>query len=254
MSNPLVEPKMSKPTSERSQLAESEESNSRPAVEAERLQRSMLRLLRGSSIDPISYVGLEYCGPEHCGRVGCSEACWFGSLRRQNKEKNGLGRLLREHSGKLYEVLLIRTKWDKRYGDLHEIDIMAGKRLVNRVFDSFSGPGIVAVGTFKVRPSGYNNYGTWRCELHMIVAGTKPSDLETSFQEKPPQIIHDVGVKLVNNVNDAINNVLKCNEPAEPADKHYAGQREEFYAWLTNMKVGSRLIRYGCDEDFKALA
>jgi hypothetical protein len=131
---------------------------------------------------------------------------------------------------------------------------MAGKRLVDRVFDSFSDPGIVAVGTFKVRPSGYNNYGTWRCEIHMIVAGAKPSDLEASFQEKPPQIIHDVRVKSVNDVNDAINDVMRCNEPAEPADKHYSGQRQEFYAWLTNMKVGSRLIRYGYDEDYKALA
>jgi hypothetical protein len=78
--------------------------------------------------------------------------------------------------------------------------------------------------------------------------------LESSFHEKPPQIIHDVLLKSVNNVNDAINNVMNCNEPAEPADKHYTGQREEFYAWLTNMKVGSRLIRYGFDEGFEALA
>jgi hypothetical protein len=245
---------MSKPTRERSQLTKSEESTSHPAVEAERLQRSMLRLLRASPIDPISYSGLAYCRPDYCGRVGCSEACWFGSLCRRRKEENELGRLLREHSGKLYEVLILRTKWDRRYGDLHEIDSGAGTRLVGRVLNSFSDRRIVAVGTFKVRPSGYNNRGIWRCQIHMIVAGAKPFDLEAGFHEKQRQVLNDVWVTSVKHNDAAVAKVMDCNEPAEPVDRNYIGQREEFYAWLATMKIGSRLIRYGCDSERGPLA
>jgi hypothetical protein len=245
---------MSKPTRERSQLTKSEEPISHPAVEAERLQRNMLRLLRASPIDPISYSGLAYCRPDYCGRVGCSEACWFGSLRRRRKEENELSGLLREHSGKLCEFLIRRTKWDRRYGDLHEIDAGAGTRLVGRVLNSFSDPGILAAGRFKVRPFGYNNRGEWRCQIHIIVGGKHRSDLKDHFHEKPRQLINDVWVTHVKHSDAAIAKVMDCNEPAEPVDRNYNGQREEFYAWLTNMKVGSRLIRYGCDEEFGPLA
>jgi len=58
----------------------------------------------------------------------------------------------------------------------------------------------------------------------------------------------------INNVDDAINNVMNCNEPTEPANKHYTGQRAKCYAWLANMKVGLRLNSDGFDEDFEALA
>jgi hypothetical protein len=63
------------------------------------LQKDMLRLLRRSSVDPISYAGLEYCSPEHCGRVGCSEACWFGALRRRIPEVRAIRRLMDQHHG-----------------------------------------------------------------------------------------------------------------------------------------------------------
>jgi hypothetical protein len=207
----------------------------------------MLGLLRASPIDPISYSGLAYCRHDYCGRVGCSEACWFGSLRRRRNEKNELGRLLRERSGKLWEAVILRTKWDRRYGDLHEIDSGAGTRLVGRVLNSFTDRRIVAVGTFKVRPFGYNNHGIWRCEIHLIVGGLKPFELETSFHEKPRQVLNDVWVTPVKHRDAAVAKVLDCNEPAEPVDLNYDGQRGEFYVWLATMKVGSRLIRYGCD-------
>jgi hypothetical protein len=54
-----------------------------PITEVKSLQNDMLNVLRRTSVDPLSYVGLEYCGPKRCGRVGCSEACWYGTLRRR---------------------------------------------------------------------------------------------------------------------------------------------------------------------------
>jgi hypothetical protein len=88
-----------------------------------------------------------------------------------------------------------------------------------------------------------NSYYRWRKKSILF---------EGSFHGKPRQLINDVWVTPVNHIGATIAKVMDYNEPAEPADKQYLGQREEFYAWLTNMKVGSRLIRHGCDEEFAA--
>jgi hypothetical protein len=245
---------MKKPATLDRQLAKLKISELQSLQHVETMQRKMLRLLKQSQVDPISYVGLEYCGPNRCGRVDCSEACWFGRVRRRATADKELGQLLGKHKGKFYKVVIDRSKWNREYGELHEINITSGKSIVARILDGYNDRGIVAVGTFKVRPFGYNNHGTWRCEIEMIVAGTFDEiDLKRRFRPKRCRIAHEVMVDRIKRIDAAINDVMSCNEPAEPIDKNYDGQRQEFYNWLANMKVGSRLIRYGCDEAFKAL-
>jgi hypothetical protein len=239
---------MTKPSTKERQLAD-------PACESitevTRLQQDMLTVLQQSSIDPISYAGLTYCSSRRCGRVGCSEACAFGARRRRIEEGRAVGRLLGEQTGKLYQVDVARPRWERRYGDLYAVDSAAGKRLVRRVLDGFGDGDIVAVGTFKVRPFGYNNFGKWLPSLHLIVAGAKPNHLRRAFDETPIRVVPAVIVNPVENIGVAVDSLLSCNEPARPVDRHYLDQRQEFYAWLLNMEVGARLIRYGCDEEFR---
>jgi hypothetical protein len=238
---------MKKPSTPDQELAELKTSGlpSIQLVQAE--QEKMLRLLKRSQADPVSYAGLEYCTAEYCGRVNCSEACWFGSLRGRSEAEAAFARLLQERKRDLQEALIVRPKWNRRYGELHRIDGAVGKRLVRRVLDGINDRRIVAVGTFKVCPFGYNNHGSWICEIHIVVAGTTRPELESWFREKPPQVVHDVHVARVKDLSAAIKRVPNCNEPAAPKDRHYVGQRHEFYSWLLAMKVGSRKIRYGCD-------
>jgi hypothetical protein len=216
-------------------------------TDAERLQKEMLACLQKTDQDPISYAGLAYCSPQNCGRVGCSEACWFGGLRRQHDAKADFARLLQPHKRDLYRVTVLRPRWNRRYGELLEVDGAAGQRLVSHVLNGVCDRRVVGVGTFKVRPFGYNNHGSWICEIDIITAGLSWSELETHFREKRPQLVHDVHVLPVKALDTALTGVLSCNEPAEPADRHYIGQRREFYSWLLNMKVGSRMIRYSRD-------
>jgi hypothetical protein len=224
-----------------------------PITEVENLQRDMLNVLQRSSVDPVLYSGLEYCGPKRCGRVGCSEACWYGALRRRIADRQAASQLLRQHGGKLYDVVVVRTKWDRRHGDLHEANIAAGRNLVRRGLDHFTSSGIVAVGSLKVRPFGFNAWA-WKFETHIIVAGAKYYPLVEVFREVPCRTIYNVVVTPVKNVQDAVDDALNANELARLAESFRLRQRQEFYRWLLNMKIGSRLIRYGCDEDFKPLA
>jgi hypothetical protein len=211
------------------------------------VQTEMLQLLNQSTVDPISYAGLEYCNSEHCGRVNCSEACWFGRLRRQSwAEAEGV-RLLERDRRHLQEAEVCLPKWDRRYGDLLELKSAVGNNFVGRVFRGLADRRIVAVGTLMIRPFGYNNYGTWRCEIQIITAGITRSELETRFREKRRVGPFAAKVTPINNIDRAVKRVMSCNEPADPADRHYLGQRAEFYSWLFNMKVGSRLIQYNIE-------
>jgi hypothetical protein len=64
------EPSMTTPSALDRQLAKLKISELQSLQHVETMQRKMLRLLKRSQVDPISYVGLGYCGPNHCGRVG----------------------------------------------------------------------------------------------------------------------------------------------------------------------------------------
>jgi hypothetical protein len=210
-------------------------------------QEEMLQLLRQSSADPISYVGLEYCSPEHCACVNCSEACWFGRLRRQSRAEAEGVRLLERNRRHLQQAEVCLPKWDRRYGDLLELKSAVGSNFVGRIFRGLADRRIVAVGTLMIRPFGYNDYGTWRCEIQIITAGITRSELEPRFREKGRVGPFAAKVTPINNIDRAVKRVMSCNEPADPADRHYLGQRAEFYSWLLNMKVGSRLIQYNIE-------
>jgi hypothetical protein len=108
------------------------------------------------------------------------------------------------------------------------------------------------VGSVKVHPVGFNLW-VWDFEAHFIVAGAKRDRLFEVFREVPCRIINDVVVTPVKNVQDAVDDALNCNKQARLSESFRLRQRQEFYAWLLNMKIGSRVIRYGCDEEFRPL-
>jgi hypothetical protein len=136
----------------------------------EALQKDMLRLLRRSSVDPISYAGLEYCGPEHCGRVGCSEACWFGTLRRRVPEVREIRRLMEQHHGILHKVIVWNPSWGSESAEVQPVNIAAAKQLISRTLNSLCNVEVVAVGTIQLVTFGFG-LDRWICEIHLIVAG-----------------------------------------------------------------------------------
>jgi hypothetical protein len=84
-------------------------------------QQEMLQLLKQAHVDPLSYVGLEYCNPDHCGRVNCSEACWFGTLRRRIPEVLAIRQLMDKQEGTLNKIAVWKPVWDCPFEWLHYI-------------------------------------------------------------------------------------------------------------------------------------
>jgi hypothetical protein len=214
------------------------------------MQKEMLHLLTQSPADPISYVGLEYCGPDHCGRVNCSEVCWFGTLRRRVPEVLAIRRLMGQQEGALHKIIMWKPDWGCPFGWLHYIKTGTARALMTRVFNSMCSMSVVAAGTFKVVPFGMGQ-DRYFSELHLIVGGADKEELERAFSPVQPDA--SVRIAEVIDLNETIDQVISCNTLRlyqQDDDRPEAAQLTEFYTWLANMKLGARLFRYGCDENF----
>jgi hypothetical protein len=212
---------------------------------AERAQAEMLDLLRQSIIDPLAYVGLTQCGPNQCGRVGCSEVCWFGYLRRKVREEEEFRRLIADGRGTLCSVYIEKKGWSQDDPDLQKLDPVVGARLVRRLLRVLQTiKPVVACGTFKVEPRGTSSHWKWYVEL--LVSGPESFYLNSGLlKNKGPTT--DIHVEKVKNTDKALDEVLDCNVAALVI-KHMLPRRTEFYKWLVRIKAGSRFIRHGYED------
>jgi hypothetical protein len=240
---------MTKPSALDRQLAELKISELQSLRHVEAMQKEMLRLLKHSPVCPISYVGLEYCNPEHCGRVGCSEACWFGTLRRRIPEVLSIRRLMEQQEGALHKIAVWKPVWGCPFGWLHYIRPGIPRAETTRIFNSMCSMSVVAVGTLKIIPSGWGDK-RYFSEVHAIVGGEDRERLEATFSSFDENNV-TVGITEITDLDVAIDEVTSCIS-MRPRDEQPPGQTEliEFYTWLANMKIGARLFRYGCDENF----
>jgi hypothetical protein len=232
------------------QLAELQISELPSIQHVQQKQQEMLQLLRRSQTDPISYVGLEYCTPEHCARANCSEACWFGTLRRRVPQVLAIRRLMDQLDGPLHKIIVHKVDWGCPYGWLYWVKPKTAKSLMTRVFNSMLSISVTAVGTFKIYPFG-TGHDLYLSEIHMIAGGADEKQLQTAFL--PVQRDASVRISKVDDANDVIDEVTECNSPRlwEPrGDPAGPVHLTEFYAWLAKMKIGARIFRYGCDENF----
>jgi hypothetical protein len=213
------------------------------------MQKEMLQLLKQSQVDPISYAGLEYCGPDHCGRVVCSEACWFGTLRRRIPEVLAIRRLMEQTDGTLHKIAVWKPVWGCPHGWLHYIKPRISRAETTRIFNGMCSPSVVAVGTVKIIPAGFVDK-RYFCEIHAVVGGAPRQQIEMGFSFVDEGTI-TVGISEITDLDVAIDEVMARNS-MQPRDKEPPGPTEltEFYTWLANMQVGARLFRYGCDENF----
>jgi hypothetical protein len=115
-------------------------------------------------------------------RLGCSEACWFGTLRRREQEISAVRGLLRAKDGPFHEVQAVHGVRSCAMGDLHKVNIAASKQVNRRALDKLYNPAAIAVGTFKVsvKPRG-GMVDLWACEIHQIVTGGDKASLEKAF-------------------------------------------------------------------------
>jgi hypothetical protein len=240
---------VTKPSKLVQQLAELKISELQSVQDVEAMQKEMLQLLKQSEVDPISYVGLEYCGPNRCGRVNCSEACWFGTLRRRVPEVLAIRRLMEQQDGAIHKIVVWKPDWGCPFGWLHYIKPATAKALMTSVFNSMCSVSVVAVGTFQVVPFGGPD--RYFSEINVVVAGADLEELEKAFSPVQPDA--SVRISKVSDLNETIDKVTSCNTLRlyqQDDDRPEAAQLTEFYTWLANMKLGARLFRYGCDESF----
>jgi hypothetical protein len=227
-------------------------------------QRDLLQRLRRDVIDPGFYAGLEDCGTNYCGRLKCAEACYFGTRRRRLNEIAAVHRLLANVTGPLFEMRVVRGGWAHSFGQLHNVSIKAAKQLNRRALDNLYQAGIVAIGTVKVSAIPKHVGQRWMCEIHQIVAGAEKADLDRVFTpiRVPKNSDFVLWTKEVKDLGPTISCVLKRDlqhwqHPSsgneETASRPKKVQRAEYYNWLLGLRLGARMVRYGCDAYFTNL-
>ena len=163
----------------------------------------------------------------------------------------------------MYEVQVIRESWERRAGRLKDVSTAAMKQFHRRALDTLCMPALVAVGMCKVSFGTTIDEPRWISEIHEIIAGAEKEDLEEAFSvyRRVPGMQYDLfWAGKVNDIGRAINRVFrrdlrKFRHPSaqdyDPKPKKARGT--EYYRWLLELECGERLIRYGCDGNFKAL-
>jgi hypothetical protein len=240
-------------------------------ADVERMQRDLLGRLKRSSIDPDRYAGLEYCRADRCGRVNCLEACAFGAFKRRLTDVRAAVRLLNSARGPFHEIRVSRALWSRPFGKLDKAPIAAARQLNRHALDRLYDCEIIAVGSFNVAPSPAYQEKRWICEIHQVVAGANKDNLERVFSTKRSRgeictrkrmlFVDYLRVKEIQALGPIVSEVLKYDlsgwqhpwRPEMSIERPNKPQRREFYAWLLSLSPRARLMRYGCNRQFKNL-
>jgi hypothetical protein len=231
--------------------------------ETRRLQKDLNQRLQRAAVAPSEYEGLGECTTTFCGRDHCCDACWFGWRKRRLDLIPMVHDLFAVATGPIYEIRVARGHWVQPHGHLHKVSIGAVTKWNRWALDKLYDPDVMAVGMVKVAPAVAGYGDVWVCEIHEVVASVSKVDLErvlgggrtsTAFQ-------NHLDVSLVHNLGDAVGGVLRqdlChwdtpgtgNSMSSPAK----ALRRELYSWQLGLDVEERIIRYGCDGDFRKMS
>ena len=229
-------------------------------MKARILQRGVIKRLKASGTTPFITASLSRCTKTQCTRSPCRQICIFGARRWQAESIAAPARHVKKPDGPLFAVGVGRAQWCKPLGELHRISLSAASKLVRRAFDSLYNPSIVAVGTFKIT-SGSDQFGPWRMELDLVVAGVSSKDLYQIFATRRYRAEDFLVISAVDDVTQAVTNALTHHQNQTPGSsrdskslRHTNADTEaELDAWLLSMPTGALAFRYGCDRYFAKL-
>jgi hypothetical protein len=241
-----------------SKIAKGASARIEPVSETQRRRADLIRRLRKANVDVGYLAGLRDCSPDECGRVNCAEGCPYGSRRRRLSEAIALKKLLEKVDGPILELWLTKDVWARRIGDLRKIKIDACTKLLRRGLDKLYDFKVIAVGTVQIRFDAAAH--VWRPMVHLVVADADKEDLERALSLDPNRQHHRSYCRIskVNDICATICDVLRRDADGREVPWFHAppmkrAQRREYYAWTLSLKLGSRLVRYGCDRYFNRL-
>ncbi len=229
-------------------------------MKARILQRGVIKRLKANGASAFITASLSRCSSTRCTRSPCRQVCVFGARRWQAASIAAARRLLKNHEGPLFAVRVGRAQWRKPRGELHRMSMTAACKLIRRAFDSLYNPAIIAIGTFKIT-SWSDQFGPWRMELDLVVAGVPSKILYQIFSNPRYRAEDSLVLSAVEDATQAVTNVLTHNQNQIPATsrdseslRHANTDTEaELDGWLLPMPNGALAFRYGCDRYFGEL-
>lgn len=107
---------------------------------------------------------LQGCNGPRCGNNKCVELCPLADWRRRLQIMPAAHRLLTQADGPVCEIKVVRGEWQRRLGELWDVNLPAIKQMNQRALDKVNAPSLVAVGTFKAL-IGKTFQPHWVCQI-----------------------------------------------------------------------------------------
>lgn len=228
-----------------------------------KLQKDILEFRERPGLARLLYGGLADCTGAVCGRPKCAEVCPYGQRRRRLHMIPAVHQLLSEHEGPIFEVRAGRGAWCRPVGELETVKIAAVRAAFTRALDRLLNPTLIALGMFKVILSRDEVGPFWAAQVHLVVAGAERDQLREALSSMEGRTTSDDFVRVDPVVvlgpvlDDSLRGDLYEGHHHPALNTTHAkrrakrSRRREFYDWLFTLQVNGRLLRYGCDSEFK---
>jgi hypothetical protein len=226
-------------------------------------QEQMIARLRQAEYEAGDRRDLRQCEPDWCACEHCVDGCWQATRNRRYGEITSGYKILKRHTGNLFEVCVVHPLWQRDVGHLQDISINAARQWLERRLRNL-GPDVTAIGSFEVSLNReLDGSEHWAGHMHLIVAHDDERALKKALrlEKRHRSDANDVPVKvrLVTNVGRQLGYALKRlveerrayrgkrngrqqRRSLPPAPDHWA----EHDAWLLSISKGARTIAIGC--------
>jgi len=199
---------------------------------------------------------LQRCQTGTCGE--CGDVCPVRAARFYRDNQAAIRRLFRgselQSTRRLHFSL---ASWSQEEGQLAKANMGAILKTLRRALNRLREPSIRAVGI--VNASWGVDGARWRLATDAIVSAPSGTDIFRAFDHTKNIIVLDV--RPVPAIATEILSIFREAHSAECLSDSATGRitlqpnkvRREYYCWLSEVKPGGRIFRYGCDRSFNPL-
>jgi hypothetical protein len=189
------------------------------------------------------------CREGHCGK--CGDVCPIKADRWTACNAPSIERALaNKEATSVWKATITHNRWVRTRDDLAQVSLGAIEKAIRRSLDALRQPQTTAVGII----DAWYSWRQWEVGAKLLIAGPSKSELFDAFPSATLQLdkVTDLGPVLADLLQSG--RTAKRAPPFD-ADGEVPGtkRRGEYYAWLTRLTPGSRIIRYGCDRYFNLL-
>jgi hypothetical protein len=194
------------------------------------------------------------CRSGSCG--GCGDICPVRAARFYRDNQINIWRLFRgDQVQSIQRLHFSVASWSREEGQLSEAQLGATFQTLRRALNRLHEPSIRAVGTVDASWGG----ARWHLAANIVVSAPLGADMFRALNRAEHVIALDVhpvpsvGAEILRIFREAHYAECIAESAVDRTIVPLNRLRREYYSWLSGIKPGGRIFRYGCDRYFAPL-